>query len=65
MHLDRWVYLFTELRTYVNYVRTRSYKVFQFRVPVHIELCVPVYIEFPCELECLFGDQKYAKYILL
>ena len=26
----------------ISYVRTRSYKVFQFRVPVDIELCVPV-----------------------
>ena len=26
----------------ISYVRTRSYKVFQLRVPVDIELCVPV-----------------------
>ena len=29
----------------------------------YLALCVPV--EFPCELERLFGDQNYAKYTLL
>ena len=30
---------------------------------VCLALCVPV--EFPCELERLFGDQNHAKYTLL